>query len=83
MHHGAVHQLPISADDRRTVAYQLSFFCRSGEENGDEALDRLLDYLLESGDGLVGEWLGPFEDRWPRSGSVLAVGTATGWSRTC
>ncbi|MFJ2392832.1 hypothetical protein ACIOTI_08795 [Streptomyces sp. NPDC087843] len=44
------------------MAYQLSFFCRSGEENGDEALDRLLDYLLESGDGLVGEWLGPFED---------------------
>ncbi|MEU8629217.1 hypothetical protein [Streptomyces sp. NPDC048669] len=44
------------------MAYQLSFFCRSGEENGDEALDRLLDYLLESGDGLVAEWLGPFDD---------------------
>ncbi|MFI6896969.1 hypothetical protein ACIBM4_22975 [Streptomyces sp. NPDC050256] len=44
------------------MAYRLSFFCRSGEENGDEALDRLLDYLLESGDGLVGEGLGPFDD---------------------
>ncbi|HEY9327180.1 MAG TPA: hypothetical protein VIS09_02885 [Streptomyces sp.] len=44
------------------MAYQLSFFCRSGEENGDEALDRLLDCLLESGDGLVGEWLGPVDD---------------------
>ncbi|MGW2932792.1 hypothetical protein ACWDA7_13210 [Streptomyces sp. NPDC001156] len=39
------------------MAYQLSFFCRSGEDRGDEALDRLLHYLLESGDRLVGEWL--------------------------
>ncbi|MFF3559564.1 hypothetical protein ACFYXS_05935 [Streptomyces sp. NPDC002574] len=44
------------------MAYQLSFFCRSGEERGDQALDRLLDRLLESGEGLVGEWQGPFGD---------------------
>lgn len=44
------------------MVYQLSFFCGSGEDRGDEALDRLLDYLLESGDRLVGEWLGPFEE---------------------
>ncbi|MFE4695483.1 hypothetical protein ACFRIC_00185 [Streptomyces sp. NPDC056738] len=44
------------------MAYRLSFFCRSGEERGDEALDRLLDHLLEGGGGLWGEWLGPFED---------------------
>ncbi|GAA4068639.1 hypothetical protein ACWC9H_26030 [Streptomyces sp. NPDC001251] len=44
------------------MAYQLSFFCRSGEESGDEALDHLLDHLLESGNALLGEWLGPYED---------------------
>ncbi|WP_277439272.1 hypothetical protein [Streptomyces sp. SPB162] len=44
------------------MAYQLSFFCRSGEARGDEALDRLLDYLLETGEPLVGESLGPFDD---------------------
>ncbi|MEU4172077.1 hypothetical protein AB0F46_34995 [Streptomyces sp. NPDC026665] len=44
------------------MAYQLSFFCRSGEERGDEALDRLLDHLLETGGGLRGEWLGSYED---------------------
>ncbi|MET9716268.1 hypothetical protein ABZZ46_12750 [Streptomyces rochei] len=56
------------------MAYQLSFCCRSGAERGDEALDRLLDYLLESGDRLVGEWLGPFED------SVAAFRLGTGSS---
>ncbi|MBF9069067.1 hypothetical protein [Streptacidiphilus fuscans] len=45
------------------MAYQLSFLCRSGEERGDAALDRLLDHLLETGEPLVGEWLGPFVDR--------------------
>ncbi|MFJ8537253.1 hypothetical protein [Streptomyces sp. NPDC093591] len=49
------------ADDGGIVAYRLSFFCRSGEERSDEALDRLLDHLLESGDGVWGEWSGPFE----------------------
>ncbi|MFJ7020080.1 hypothetical protein ACIQUW_17175 [Streptomyces sp. NPDC101117] len=44
------------------MAYQLSFFCRSGEESADEALDRLLDRLLEDGTGLVGEWRGPYEE---------------------
>ncbi|MEU6339812.1 hypothetical protein ABZ883_02475 [Streptomyces sp. NPDC046977] len=44
------------------MAYQLSFFCRSGEERGDEALDRLLDRLLETGEGLTGEWQGPYGD---------------------
>ncbi len=44
------------------MAYRLKFFCRSGGEQGDEALDRLLDYLLANGDGLWGEWLGPYED---------------------
>lgn len=53
------------------MAYRISFFCRSGEEDGDEALDRLLDYLLESGDGLVGEWLGPFGD----SAATFRLGT--------
>jgi hypothetical protein len=48
-------------NDEGTVTYQLSFFCRSGEESGDEALDRLLDHLLESGVPLVGECLGPYE----------------------
>ncbi|MFB6960219.1 hypothetical protein ACFCYB_25170 [Streptomyces sp. NPDC056309] len=67
-------QLPIKPDDGGIVAYQLSFFCRSGGERGDEALDRLLDYLLESGDPLVGEWTGPFED------SVAAFGLGTGSS---
>ncbi|MEV7075783.1 hypothetical protein [Streptomyces sp. NPDC093990] len=43
------------------MTYQLSFFCRSGEEDGDEALDRLLDHLLENGVPLVGECLGPYE----------------------
>ncbi|MEV6992007.1 hypothetical protein AB0N87_22735 [Streptomyces sp. NPDC093228] len=56
------------------MAYQLSFFCRSGEDRGDEALDRLLDHLLESGDRLVGEWLGPFEK------SVAAFRLGTGCS---
>ncbi|MER6227530.1 hypothetical protein ABT189_44485 [Streptomyces sp900105755] len=56
------------------MAYQLSFFCRSGEDRGDEALDRLLDYLLESGDRLVGEWLGPLQD------SVAAFRLGTGSS---
>ncbi|MFF4836675.1 hypothetical protein [Streptomyces sp. NPDC001315] len=56
------------------MVYQLSFFCRSGEDRGDEALDRLLDHLLESGDRLVGEWLGPFED------SVAAFRLGTGGS---
>lgn len=44
------------------MAYQLSLFCRSGEARGDEALDRLLDHLLETGEPLVGEALGPFDD---------------------
>ncbi|MGW1913164.1 hypothetical protein ACWCQS_21105 [Streptomyces sp. NPDC002076] len=65
-----------SADDGGIVAYQLSFFCRSGEDRGDEALDRLLDYLLESGDRLVGEWLGPFGD------SVAAFRLGTGSSES-
>ncbi|MFF4041253.1 hypothetical protein [Streptomyces sp. NPDC001816] len=56
------------------MAYQLSFFCRSGEDRGDEALDRLLDHLLEGGDRLLGEWLGPFED------SVAAFRLGTGSS---
>ncbi|MET7287920.1 hypothetical protein [Streptomyces sp. NPDC005573] len=67
----AVHMLPISSDDRGIVAYRLSFFCRSGEERSDEALDRLLDYLLESGDGLAGEWVGPYD------GSVAAFRLGT------
>ncbi|MFF3156999.1 hypothetical protein [Streptomyces sp. NPDC057910] len=53
------------------MAYQLSFFCRSGEESGDEALDHLLDHLLESGNALLGEWLGPYED----SVAAFRVGT--------
>lgn len=57
-----------------SMAYQLSFFCRSGEEGGPEALDRLLDYLLETGERLVGEWLGPFDD------SVAAFRLGTGSS---
>ncbi|MFJ7151740.1 hypothetical protein ACIQVT_26725 [Streptomyces sp. NPDC100445] len=56
------------------MAYRLSFFCRSGEERGDQALDRLLDHLLESGDGLWGEALGPFGD------SVAAFRLGTGSS---
>ncbi|MFJ8104492.1 hypothetical protein [Streptomyces sp. NPDC096132] len=56
------------------MVYRLSFFCRSGEVRGDEALDRLLDHLLENGDRLVGEWLGPFED------SVAAFRLGTGSS---
>lgn len=56
------------------MVYRLSFFCRSGEEGSDEALDRLLDYLLESGDGLWGERSGPFED------SVAAFRLGTGSS---
>ncbi|MFF7237703.1 hypothetical protein [Streptomyces collinus] len=55
------------------MTYRLCFFCRSGEERGDEALDRLLDYLLESGDGLWGEWLGPFED----SMAAFSLGTGS------
>ncbi|MFF4338468.1 hypothetical protein ACFY00_00860 [Kitasatospora sp. NPDC001540] len=58
------------------MAYRLSFFCRSGEERGDEALDRLLDHLLETGEPLCGEWLGPFVDPVAafRLGTMSAVG---------
>ncbi|MFC8239997.1 hypothetical protein [Streptomyces chartreusis] len=55
------------------MAYQLSFFCRSGESRSDEALDRLLDHLLESGHRLVGEYVGPFED----SVAVFRLGTGS------
>ncbi|MCZ4118988.1 hypothetical protein [Streptomyces sp. H39-S7] len=68
-----------SSDDGGPVAYQLSFFCRSGEARGDEALDRLLDYLLDTGEPLVGESLGPFDD----SVAAFRLGTkssTTDWS---
>jgi hypothetical protein len=74
VHDDAVKHFWSSADDGGIVAYRLSFFCRSGEGGGAEALDRLLDYLLASGDRLVGEWLGPFED------SVAAFRLGTGSS---
>ncbi|MFE7889875.1 hypothetical protein [Streptomyces sp. NPDC057412] len=44
------------------MTYQLTFFCRSGEESAGDAMDRLLDRLLEDGTGLVGEWTRPYED---------------------
>ncbi|MFE7531319.1 hypothetical protein ACFU7Y_37275 [Kitasatospora sp. NPDC057542] len=44
------------------MAYQLTFFCRSGEENGQAAISRLLDELLPAGDLLVTERSGPFVD---------------------
>jgi hypothetical protein len=53
------------------VACQLCFFCRSGEDRGDAALGRLLDHLLETGEPLFGEALGPFVD------SVAAFRLAT------
>ena len=43
------------------VTYQLSFFCRAGEETGRAALERLLDEVLGTGGPLLGEWLGPFD----------------------
>lgn len=42
------------------MVYQLSFFCRAGEETGQAALERLLDELLSTGGPFPGEWLGPF-----------------------
>ena len=42
------------------MAYQLSFFCRAGEETGQGALARLLDELLSTGGPLHGKWLGPY-----------------------
>lgn len=38
------------------MAYQLSFFCRAGEETGAAAMDRVLDELLEDGP-LYGEFI--------------------------
>lgn len=43
------------------MTYQLSFFCRAGEETGRAALERLLDEVLGTGGPLMGEWLGPFD----------------------
>ncbi|MFJ8621998.1 hypothetical protein ACIRD3_04050 [Kitasatospora sp. NPDC093550] len=42
------------------MAYQLMFFCRSDEENGQAAVSRLLNELLPAGDLLVTERSGPF-----------------------
>ena len=42
------------------MAYELSFFCRAGEDTGQAALERLLDEVLSTGGPLPGEWLGPF-----------------------
>ncbi|MFC9399116.1 hypothetical protein ACFTWS_39230 [Streptomyces sp. NPDC057027] len=44
------------------MAYQLTFFCRSDEENGQAAISRLLDELLPAGDLLLTERPGPFVD---------------------
>ncbi|WP_329411755.1 hypothetical protein OG802_18005 [Streptomyces sp. NBC_00704] len=68
------NQPPVSADDGGIVDYRLSFFGRSGEEGGAEALDRLLDRLLESGDGLWGESSEPLED----SVAAFRLGTISG-----
>ncbi|WP_031071673.1 hypothetical protein [Streptomyces sp. NRRL WC-3742] len=56
------------------MAYRLTFFCRSGEENGLEALDRLLDELLSAGAPLLAEGRGPFVDE------VAAYALGTGGS---
>nr|WSX75959.1 hypothetical protein OH826_20160 [Streptomyces sp. NBC_00899] len=44
------------------MAYQLTFFCRSDEENGQAAVSRVLDELLPAGDLLVAQRSGPFVD---------------------
>jgi len=44
------------------VAYQLTFFCRSGEANGQAAISRLLDELLPPDDLLLAHRSGPFVD---------------------
>lgn len=44
------------------MAYQLTFFCRSGEENGQAAISRLLDELLPVGDLLLTQRSGPYVD---------------------
>ncbi|MEU2232243.1 hypothetical protein [Streptomyces vietnamensis] len=44
------------------MAYHLTFFCRSDEENGRAAISRLLDELLPDGDLLMTERSGPFVD---------------------
>ena len=45
------------------MAHQLSFFCRAGEESGQEAMSQLLDAVLETGHQLVAEVYSPlFQD---------------------
>ncbi|MFC8720628.1 hypothetical protein [Kitasatospora sp. NPDC057198] len=44
------------------MAYQLTFFCRSGEANGQAAISRLLDELLPPDDLLLVHRSGPFVD---------------------
>ena len=41
------------------MAHQLSFFCRAGEESGQEAMSQLLDAVLETGHQLVAEVRSP------------------------
>jgi hypothetical protein len=53
------------------MVYRLRFFCRAGEIGAEEAVARLLDELLVTGDPLLGEWSGPFGD------SVAACSLAT------
>ncbi|MEW2519692.1 hypothetical protein [Actinacidiphila alni] len=44
------------------MTYQLTFFCRAGETNGQEAINHLLDEVLTCGDAVLVEWRGPFVD---------------------
>lgn len=72
-----------SSNDGGPMAYQLNFFCRSGEAKGDEALDRLLDYLLETGEPLVGEWQGPYVDPVAAPSWAPRTVPVTDQSQTC
>lgn len=42
-------QRPVARCEDLVVAYYLTFFCRSGEENGSSALARFLSQLTDTG----------------------------------
>ena len=44
------------------MVYRLHFFATTGEDSGQEVMNRILDEVMASGQPLLGEWLGPFVD---------------------
>jgi len=44
------------------MVYRLHFFAKTGEENGQAAINRLLDQVAASGRPVLSEWRGPFVD---------------------